>query len=796
MQLRLTTLLAVIYLQTGLIAQNKISGTISNAQKEGIYFATIALYQQTDSTLVSGTSTDDQGNFQLKNIKNGAYYLEASMLGYQTSKIANLNFPQDNGRSLNLTLSEDATVMETVEVTAKVPLLEQKADRLVVNVADNLTSLNGNLLDVMKKVPGMLVVGDQLRMAGQANITILINGKTTRYMDINSLLKDMPGDNIQKVEVIHQPGAEFDAEGTGAVINIILKKNSLFGTNGSVNLGIAKGNDWKYTTGLNLSHYQGKLNVSGSIGYKDYPYWDETGLVRRVGDDIYDQLSTDPYENRSLRGNMSLDWDITNKHRVGFSGRFVDWSSDNLILTTTSIDFGDPQATDLLLNTRNTKEEVWDLFSINPYYRFEIDTTGHQIDFDVNIVSIATDGENIIRSEETNIGANFAGQRYLQPGSTELFTTKLDYSYPFSNDFKLQMGLKYSDATLDNNLMAFLSDELGDWKTNPLQSNHYIFEETIKAAYSKITFNKDKWSGSVGLRYEDSQSEGYSVTLDSTLNRDISKFFPSASLSRNITDKLGTTLAYSYRIDRPNYSSLNPFVYYLDQFTFQRGNPSLTPSLTHSMKFNLSYEKQPFFNVEYKSTRDAMVEVTDQNDATGEASLTTVNLESFKNLNISLYFPLDFIPGVTGYGGVIANYGKFESEYLDDIFDRSKWDYTGFLQAEFKLPQDIKSTVTGWYNSGGQQGIINATWLYGVDVGFSKSILEDKAKISLGVENLLARYMYADINYANMDLDIYSRWDGPVVNMQFSYKFGNQHFKSKESRKSSASEELNRINAN
>ena len=795
--IRFFQLLVVLLFATQFsFAQSKISGTIYNSQKEGVYFATIALFQQADSTLVKGTATDEKGNFALTDIKEGQYYLETSMLGFATNKVDNLSFPIDNGKQLTLTLSEDATVLSTVEVTAKVPFLEQRADRLIVNVAQNVTSLNGSLLDVMKKVPGMLVIGDKLKMAGQPNVTILLNGKSTKYMDIQSLLKDMPGDNIQRVEVIHQPGAEFDAEGTGPIINIILKKNSLFGTNGSVNVGVAKGEDFKYRTGLALSHYQGKFNISGRIGWKDYPYYDEMQITRLVGNDVYDQVSIDPYENQSFNANLGVDWDITKRQRIGFSSRYFDWASDNVITNTTDIDFADTEVNDLRLITQNTKEETWKMLTFNPYYRFEIDTTGHKIDFDINLASITNGGGNNLSSEELNIGARFPGQRYLQPGATNIITTQLDYVYPFSKALKIKIGTKYSDAKLDNDLQATEENELGDWINNRLQSNHFLFDETIKAVYVKIGFNKDKWSGTAGLRYEDSQSKGHSITLDTTLIRDIAKVFPSASINRSITDELGATFAYSYRVDRPNYSSLNPFVYYLDPFTSERGNPSLAPAFTHSMKFNLNYEKQPFFNVEYKITNDAMVEVTEQDDATGETFLTNVNLASFKNLNISLFFPLEFISGIEGYGGFIANYGKYDSKYLNQDFFRSKWDYTAFLQAEFKLPGKINGEVSGWYNSGGQEGIVNASWLYGVDVGLSKKFLNDKAKISLGVENLFARYLHAEIRYANMHLDLYNRWDGPVMNMQFTYKFGSQHIKAKNGRRSSAADELNRAQKN
>jgi len=772
-------------------SQHRLSGTVSESGGAEIYFATIALYNQLDSVLYNGTTTDEQGYFELENIKNGTYYLEARMLGYKSITIENLNFPTTKEQKISLVLSEDIAVLSTVEVTAKVPLLEQKIDRLVVNVAENVTSLNGNLLDVMKKVPGVLVMGNKLSMAGQPSVTILLNGKSTKYLDVNTLLRNMPGDNIQRIEVIHQPGAEFDAEGTGAVINIILKRNSRLGTSGQVDIGIAKGNDWKYTTGISLNHYQGDLNISGRVGFKNYPEYEETRITRRVGGDTYSQESIDPYFNTSVNIDLGVDWNITDQQQIGFQNRYLDWSSKNTIITTTNIDFLAEESEDLELTTDNISDETWQLLTINPYYRFIIDTTGHQLNFDVNLIKIKSGGGSILQSESNSLNQELARQQFLQPGKTNIFTAQLDYVNPFSKNLKLLAGVKYSDASLDNNLIVL--DEVQDeWKKDVNQSNHFLFDERIKAIYTKVEFNKNKWAGTVGLRYEESNSKGVSLSLDSVLTRDISKLFPSASLSREITKELGTTFNYSYRIERPRYSTLNPFVYFLDPFTFERGNPTLRPALTHSMKLNLTYEKQPFFGIGYKISNDAMVEVTEQNDVTGEASLTTVNLESLKNLNFKLLIPIDFLPGVSGYGGLITAYRKYDSEYLNEQFLRSKWDFTGFVQTSFNLPGKINSEVSAWYNSGGQEGIMNTSWTYGVDVGFSKKIFADKAKISFGVENLFARYLHADIQFANMDATFYNRWDGPVFNFQFSYKFGNQSIKSKNQSRTAKTNELDR----
>lgn len=788
----LWTGIAMLFFHTSL-AQSLLTGKITDSSHEEVFLVTVALYQQQDSQLVQATSTDERGVFSLSELADGNYYLEASMIGYATQRVNNISLPEQNNRNLSLELLPNVATLATVEVKAKIPLLEQQSDRLVVNVENNLTNLNNNLLDVMKQVPGMIVINDRLRMAGQSNFTILINGKTTRYMDVQSLLRDMPGDNVKKVEVIHQPGAEFEAAGTGPIINIVLKKNSLYGTNGQVALGVGKDYGWTYNPNVSLSHYAGKVNINGSAGYSSYSYLEDLLITRRIDGDVYDQRSYEPPTSRTFRTSFSVDWDINDQQRLGIASRYSRNRSSKLAENTTRIDFLSPEKADLDLLSINDARDQWDFISINPYYHYEFDTTGHKLELDLNHVDLGTEGFNTLQTEERNEGSFFPGQQFAQPGQVNITAARLDYTYPFSKALKWQGGAKYSRARLDNDLQSRLESSDDVWINNPRQSNHFIFDETIAAAYSKFTFRQGPWSGTLGLRYEDSQSKGYSVNLDSSLQRNIGKLFPSLSLGRSITEEIGASLAYSYRIERPQYSSLNPFVYYWDPYTYEKGNPLLIPALTHSMKFNLTYEEQPFFNVEYKTTQEAMVEVTEQNDATGEAYTTVVNLESQDLFNVSLFFPLDFLPGVEGFGGVIASHIAYNSDYLAQQFIRAGWSYTAFLEANFTLPGQIETEVSGWYNSGGPEGIMDAEWIYGVSLGFGKRFLDGKAKISIGVEDIFRRFWHAKINYANMDVDVTSKWYAPAVNMRLSYKFGNPHMKTKNRRNGSATEEINRV---
>lgn len=777
------------------IHAQSLTGKVLDEKGQPIFYATVALYGQIDSLLVTAESTDNDGIFKIK-AKSKKYYAIATMLGYADKTIPNIDL-SNGDQNIEFSMTTDANLLSTIEIVDKAPLLEQKADKLIVNVEGNITNSSGSLLDVMKKVPGMLVINDRLSMVGAGSPTIMLNGKTTQYMDIQSLLRDMPGDNIQKVEIIHQPGAEYDAAGSGPVINIILKKNSLFGTNGSVTVGVGKGELWEYNTGLNLSHYAGNFNVSGGIGYTRNAWVEELALVRRltgISDDIngeYIQVGTDKVQPKSYRANLRLDWDVTPKHRIGLETKFYDnssiWTGEN----TTEVDLYQVDQQDYNLLTLNAQNRAWNYASLNPYYIFEIDTAGQKLELDVSM-SRYNVSDNSTLTPTSDLLTDLQVQRFERPGDTRIFASTIDYTLPLSKIFEIKTGLKYSLASLDNNFKSLIKDDSGEFVSNPFQSNHFLFDETIYAAYGKLNWSYNDWSGTAGLRYEDSESIGESLTLNQTNTRDISKFFPSFSVSRKIAGGLASAIAYSRRIDRPRYSTLNPFIYYLDQYTSSRGNPNLRPELTHSAKFTLTFDGQPFFNVEYKESSDAIVEVTEQEMNSPEAYKTDVNFDKRTNFSTSLFFPLDMIPGITGgYGGVIISKNGFDSQYIGNAFARSVWNTTAFVQLEFNLPLDINAELGGWYTSGNQEGIFKSEYLYGSSFGMSKKFLDGKAKLSFGVEDFVNRFWHANVDY-QQDMDIVSSWQAPVFNMKFRYKFGNQHLKSKKKTAGSASEELRR----
>lgn len=790
--LLLISLLTLVHFSN---AQNKFSGKVTDQDNNPVFFATVVLFNQADSMMVKSASTEETGVFEIDKIKDGNYYLEVNFIGFEKITKSDLIFPRDNGINLDLQLQKNDQDIGDVIVTGKKPLLEQQSDRLVVNVADNMTTDNNNLMDVMKRIPGVIVIGDNISLAGATNYTLLIDGKTTKYMDVTSLLRDMPGDNIQRVEIIHQPGAEFDASGSGVIINVILKKNSLYGTFGTVKMSVGKGTYWRYVPSVSINHYQGNVNINGNFGFRQAGYHSILEINRYVEDDFYEQISDTKYFGQRYRGNLNLDWNITQKHRIGFQSSYVEYNGQDEIDNITAIDFFADSIPDQLINTANRNDGFWRMGSINPYYVFEIDTTGQKIEADFNYIQFSSDNETVLTPYEELSNYQIPRQRTIQPGINRIIVGKLDYTYPFLDHFKFQLGAKYSYADLDNDFISEY-EENNIWVNNIYQSNHYLFDETIMAGYSKLSLNSAKWSGTLGLRYEDSRSNGQSVGIDTVLSRDIKQFFPSASISREIVSGLNAIFAYSYRLDRPRYSSLNPFRYSLDLYTYQQGNPELRPEFTHSMKFSLAFQGQPFFSVEYKKSTDAIIEIVGQNNETGQGYRQNVNLDNRDIFNTSLFFPLDFIPKVSGYGGIIVNYQQFSTQYLTQTYDIAKWDYTTFLQMNFTLPWKINAELSGYYTSGGLNGVVKYDWMYGVSGGLNKKFFDDRAKISIGVENMFNRFYYGTILYDEVNLILNSEWDAPVFNIQFSYNFGNKHLTKQNDHQSGANDELDRAGKN
>jgi len=768
-------------------AQHTITGTLQDDLGDPQGFANVMLLNPTDSSLVAVELSEDDGRFSMQ-ADSGTYLLQVSMLGLADYWEGPFELMGDKtlGR---ITMEPDANILDAVEVKAKKPFLEQEAGKMIVNVEASLTGQNGSTMDLLKKVPGMLVVRDQISLAGQQNVRILIDGKPTKYMDINTLLKEMPATDIEKIEVISQPGAAFDAEGAGGVINIILKKNVLLGTNGSVRAGIGYGWAEKMNGGLRLNHRSGPINMYGSLSGRHSRGFERMLLDRQVGDLRYLQNNFQPYQPNSGSFRGGVDYDLTETQTIGVSGRYARGNNNPTDNNTTRVLDGDENEL-FGIDTEIPSQRVWQNFAAQTYYSNKLDTMGQKLEIDLSIAGYGNETTDDILSTVSGGIPSFGDRRNDKPGKNFVAATQLDYKKPLNKNIQIETGVKYSYAEVDNTLNAFLRSEAGNpWEVDEGNTNQFIFEENIFAGYLSGSYKKEKFSLNAGVRYERTLSEGYNVTIDSLNKQNYGSFFPSLGISAPITSSLSWNGSYSYRINRPRYKSLNPFVYFLDPLTYERGNPFLQPEYIHTGKVGLTYDGQPFFSLEYQHTNGAIQLVTTQDDETGETTAFDRNFDEMKRYGGSLFFPLSFIPKTDGFGGVMAYYNEYSTDYLDAQFNQGKWNVVAFLNAQIELPWEMKGEVNVWWVSGGQEGLIQYDAMYGSSIGIQRKFLNEQLVIGLEWDDPVFKYWNGNLNYQNMNIDIESQWDTRDVNLNITYKFGNRYMKNRNNRKR-ASEDL------
>ena len=788
MKLFITTTL-ILFSAMFTFSQHSISGKVLDEQNQPLAFANIILYKIGEEQNVKGMVTNNNGEFNFEKVIVANYKIEISMLGFETQKID--EFLLNENKKFTITLKEESQKLNEVVIKSKRPVIKQTAEKLIVDL-EKSEMINTSLQDVMRKVPGVIVTSNGISIAGKSGVRILINGKTTEYMDVETLLRDFPADNISKIEVVEQPGAEYDASGSAAIINIILKKNVRLGTHGSTNVWVGEDEGFEYGTGFSIASYKNKLNWQASVSHSQPTWRDDLFLKRTVVDTIYDQATREPYDpvNNTISG--SMDYYINDKNSIGIGGRWNSRLSTRTVDNVTNII--KPNSTELLLTNNNFDTDRID-FNINPYYEYKSETDRLLIDF--NYIDFINNSTNTL-FETPESTENFRDRRYIQDGTYNIKTYRLDYTKTFSDDFKLSAGTRFADVDTDNDLQSFIENTSNTgFDKLESQSSRFLVDETIFALYSKVNANFGKWSFSGGLRYEDSNTDGTSTFLENgTLTskvrkRPIKKIFPSASVSRKLTESLGASLSYSYRIQRPSYNSLNSFITFLDPFSGNEGNPNLKPSFTNNYQFNLTFDGQPFFTAGYSKTDDVIFDLIRQDNTTAQIRQQEVNVENNEVWNFRLFAPLNFTKGLEGYTGIIVTNTAYQSSTFN--VDLNKWNLIWFAQATYQLPYAINFELSGNYGTGALEGPIEVDWLANLDFSLSKKFMDDKLKVNLGFNKMLNRGYVGNIDYGNGSAEIESNGSRQNIQLRINYSFGSQFGKKKTIRNSSEDEE-ERIN--
>ncbi len=783
---------------------SKISGKVLDQNGQAVAYANIALISVESGGLVDGAVSDEEGNFLIESLKSSSVKLVISSIGFKQFESESFELTQGLEKNMgSLIIEDEMTGLEEVTVKATRPEIIIEPDKTIVNVEGTVMAEGSNAFDVIGRSPGVYVDQDgNINLNGRSGVTVMINDRPT-YMssiDLANFLRSMPAENIKSIEVINNPSARFDAEGSAGVINIRLKKNTVDGMFGNVQFGGQYNGLWVPIGGVSLNVKKGKWSTNASLNYNHFANVNELEIERNFttedGISRFLQDSEIKQRNKNLFFNGSANYEINEKQNIGLNIQASD--NQNSSINNSLTDITSSGTSDIsYLDSHNDASGGSNRIFANLHYDAKLDTLGAKISADMDFTRMNSDSESLLTNQywtgETQ--ENLSNDRILTLNSMfyTIFTAKSDYVKPLGKGRTLETGVKGSWVESDNNLDLSKSIEDGPFEDQP-GSNRFIYNENVLAAYASYKANiSEKLSFQAGLRGEYSDITGNSVTLERVNTQKYFNLFPSAFIQHKVSDNYQIVYNINRRITRPNYRLLNPFIYYIDPLTAETGNPNLKPQYSNNIEMNHVIKGSYQFSLTYSETEDAFNQVFIQDQEAKTTTTFTDNFDKTNNVNFRAIVPVQIKDWWSTSNMVQVTYNRFKSLIGDDYLDNAQTSYMLRTQHNLNLPKGFKVELIGMYigpQIWGQGMIDGFGW---VDAGITKSIMKDKLTFSVdGTDLLRSQVIYADIKFADIDTSFRQYRSNQGVRFTLKYNFAKgESFKVKSN--SGSSEERNRL---
>ncbi len=809
---KLCTLFVTLFFTLQLSAQGSLSGRVIDQTGNPLEFVTVTLHRAKDSSLVKGALTDAYGKYEFEQVKNGAYHVVAAQVGLKKQFSAPLSIA-DNTLTVNdLKLIEDTKTLNAVTVTAQKPFIEHQIDKTVVNVENSIVAAGSTALEVLEKAPGVIVDNEgKITLRGKDGVRIMVDGKPSQLSQdqLANMLRNTTANMIQKVEIITNPSSKYDAAGNAGIINIVMKKNQLYGLNGQVSSTYGQGVYYKNFNSLNLNYRYGKWNAFGSYNYNTRMNFNINEINRIFRADNGKGAVTDsfvqyaynrnPYISNAWRG--GVDYNVSEKTTIGvlFSGNFGNRNNKQNLLSKDNITtiYAPDGTLRSQVHTKTMEEDKWNEVSANFNIKHTFDSLGREVTFDIDSYTFDTDNQQSF--EVSSTGEVNANQENNITRNFDIKSAKLDYSHPLNKKAKFEAGAKTSYVNSGNDIKFY--NLVGSTRTLDINiTNDFQYDENINAAYA--SFNQEIKGGinyQVGLRVENTNIKGNQVTTDTSFNRHYTDFFPTAFVMKKWgkKDKHSVRIGYSRRIDRPNYEDLNPFREFLDKYTYEQGNPNLTPQYSNNFDVSYTFMGAMTIGANYSKTTDAITFTVKQDDALKQSFVIKQNVATLENYGFNLNIPVPIKKW--WFVSTSANFfvNRYQGAFLGADLDLKIPVLNLNIQNRFTLPKDWSAEVSGWYVSRASQGLFIGEPMYAVNAGISKQLLDRKLTLRLNAQDIFRTQKFSGSQkYQNLDIKVSSRFESQQVRLTASYRFGNQKVQQARRRNGGAEDEKNRIQKN
>jgi hypothetical protein len=685
--------------------------------------------------------------------------------------------------------------LKTVTVIAVKPFIVQKSDRLILNVAESPVAAGGNAYDVLLQVPGITDMGGALQIGGKP-VTVLIDGRYTNLSgeELRNMLAAMPANGIDRIELLAQPPAKYEARG-GAVVNIITTKSRKFGTNGTVTTGANVGCYAGYIGGISLNFRNNKINAWGGYDYQYNQRYSKKQSDRIVGandhivenvDEVYTR------NNHSFKG--GLDYAINAKNSIGLLVKGM-CNLRNRDAATSSLHNQGGIVDDSISNVVAVGRARVFIPSVNLWYRLVIDSTGKELSVQADYFSYNKkwneDFTNSIMNAYKETFGTPSLLRNYSPGKNMVRSLQVDYVHPV-HGARIETGLKSTFTTTDNDI-AWEQWQTANWKIDSTKTNHFIYREQINAAYVNVSKSIKKFDIQAGLRTEQTNTWGYSVTLDQTDKKSYFNWFPNVSVMYNQSAKQQFGFSYRKSIQRFNFDVVNPFILYKSRYSWYQGNPAIRPSISHTFRLSHTYNDRWFTSLSYSRYLHTLAEVYKTTGITGAVVNTSENLGSgdYIDGSVTLSKPLFNNKWLT-----TNTIGAFYVTYHSPVPEYNNSAATAYLSSEnmLLLGKGFRGEIQVSYYSPAIIGVVSYRSNWSANIGMSKTVLQNKATIACNLSDVFNTMAYRySVQAPGLQTIEKSKAESRIVKLVFTYRFGNQSVKKAASRSTGIEAERRRM---
>jgi hypothetical protein len=807
MKHRLFTLY-LVFVSLSLIAQNgSLQGKLIGDDNEPAIFVNVFLHAEQDSSLTKAEASDNDGFFSFQNIKPGVYYIKATSVGYDDLTISNIEI--SDGQIFDLRenrMNISSIELETAVVKASRVIVEIKPDRTVFNVQGTINSTGSNAIELLRKAPGVLVDNnDNISVMSRSGVLLYVDGKRLPLSgdDLTNYLQSLPAEQIDRIDIITNPGARYEAEGNAGIIDIRLKKDENLGANGSLSGTYGQG---RYARGnLNGSgNYRNKvMNTFGTVGYSSGERFMEMAFLNfqnglLLDEDIYIHPNK---ENWNFR--IGTDYFLSKKSTVGFlvTGNYGEGTTNSNNQAIISTGQGAPIDSILLANNITSRENDQNTFNVN--YTLRSGKTLFNIDADYGRY------RNDFSYFQPNRYYNFERSELLTevitaydtPVKIDIYTFKIDYETELLGG-TFGLGSKLSKVKTDNTFLFYdIPDE--ERIRNDRRSNIFIYDENIYAGYISFTRSiNEKLSFSSGLRVEQTDATGDLQAFlpeleEPPISLEYLDFFPSLGFTYQLKPEHVFSLNYGRRINRPDYNVLNPFRVQLSELSFRKGNPFLQPEIVNNYELNYTLKHRYNFKLSYSKTLDQITRLIapDENDPRA-GFITWDNLAEQKIIAANISAPVTLTDWWNAFFNLSGSHKDNQAIYEDGgIVDVQAWSYNIFQQHTFKLPGNFTGEISGWYSGPGiWGGVFEYDPSWSLNIGLQRKFFNDQMNVRLSFNDIFYESGWSGFSQFNgLVAEGSGNWDSRRASLSVSMNFGNKKVKSRK-RKTGIEDEAGRVN--